>query len=173
MLSKWIIKTSERETGSPASHLSVLRRLSGQLFWRLILALTALRTQAPNPKARAVAALVAIQTQDCGPCLGICVRMALRDGCSREFVRSVLEGRVEELEPELQTVFHLARGVFAHDPGVTDWSEQVEHELGVDVRADVALTLAFTPIYPFLKRALGVATDRCLRPEAVIEEAAR
>ena len=169
MLSQLIIRTTEKETGASAAYLGLLRRLSGGLFWRLVLALGSLRTRAPHPQARAVASLVAIQSQDCGPCLEISVRFALRDGCSKELVGAVLHGNMEPLPPELQTVYRLAQAVYRHEPEVAELSELLEKQLGPKVRADVALTLAFTPIYPFLKRALGVATDRCLRPEALLE----
>lgn len=97
--------------------------------------------------------------------------MALRDGAERSAIEAVLERDPTRLSPPYRTVYELAQGVYGHAPEVVELSQRVEEELGHRVRADVALTLAFSPIYPFLKRALGIATDHCLNPKMLLTPA--
>lgn len=169
MLVSWIVKRSEKQTGSPAPHLKKLSRLSGPLFWRLILALSALRSRAPHVEARAVASLLAVLEQDCGPCLEIAVRMALQEGARDEVLEAVLAASPERLPAPLQAVYNLGRAVSERSAEVSRWSREVEQSLGAETLADVALALAFTPLFPRLKRALGVASEHCIRLDGLVE----
>ena len=169
MLSQWLLTQSERETGASVEYLRRLRSLSGKMFWRLMVALASLRTAAPNANARAIASILAILQQDCGPCLEIAVRFARRERADEDVLRAALGRQPEQLSPPLRAVYSLAQAVFEQSPEVTELSRQVELTLGRAVAADVALTLAFSPIYPTLKRALGVATSHCVRPLSLLE----
>ena len=171
MISEHIIRASERETASSGAHLRLLRRLSGGIFTRLLIAFTALRYKAPNPEARAVASLAAILRQDCGPCLEISVRFAKKDRVDNSIIRAVLTRQPEKLPSQLRNVYALAQAVYDHGPEVEELSEAIERDFGAATRADVAVTLAFTPTFPFLKRALGVVTAHCVRPETLLDAA--
>ncbi len=165
-LAKYLIAQTEKEIEAPAEYLSTLHKLWRGAFWRLVVALLALRTPAPDPTARGVAAVSSMLIQDCGPCLEISVRLALREGADRGIIAALLAR--ESLPEPYHTVYELAQGVYSHAPEVVELSALVEEQLGSKVRADIALTLAFSPIYPYLKRALGIATGHCLNPKTLL-----
>lgn len=171
MIAEHLIRATEKETASSGAHLRLLHRLSGGIFYRLMVAFAALRFRAPNPEARAIAGLAAILRQDCGPCLEISVRFARKDRVDDHLIRAVLSRQPEALPEPLRNVYALAQAVYDHSADVEELSAAIERDFGAATRADVALTLAFTPAFPFLKRALGVITSHCVRPETLLDAA--
>lgn len=169
MLHRLVIEQTEKETGSSAQYLSKLHGLSRRVFWRFVVAILCLRTKAPNVDARAVASVRAILLQDCGPCLEIAVRLAQAEGANIAVLRAVLADQPEELPENLRLVYQHAQAVDQHDSTVSELARQIEERFGPKVAADVALTLALAPVYPRLKRALGVATSHCVRPTSLVD----
>lgn len=61
-----------------------------------------------------VAQLVALQHEDCGPCLQITVNLAQTDGVDAWLIRAVLDGNRESLRDELRDVYDFTQMIVQH-----------------------------------------------------------
>lgn len=140
------------------AYLNDLRRhhLSGALKFALAMPLAMHRGGAPRD-ALAVARLVAVLHEDCGPCAQITIDQSLKAGVPPALLRQVLDGRTDELSPELAAVYRLADATVRADPMAGDLSREVERVLGRKTLASLALAIASVRLFPTVKRALGYA----------------
>lgn len=108
--------------------------------------------RALSPEAFFVSKIAAAQTEDCGPCTELNVRMAQECGVSDELLRQALSG--EGLSPELSELrdFCMAVATNAVRPGQVERIRQVH---GREALAELALSIASMRFYPCMKRALG------------------
>ncbi|MFA7640045.1 MAG: hypothetical protein WCY02_12115, partial [Parvibaculum sp.] len=76
-----VIALQERMTGESAEHMRDIHAGSPAVFWRLTLATALYNHQKALPRdISSVAAIAALRSEDCGPCVQIAVNMALRQG---------------------------------------------------------------------------------------------
>jgi alkylhydroperoxidase family enzyme len=115
----------------------------------------AFRGAAPDD-VRCVARVAAVQSEDCGPCLQLGVRMAVEAGVDKELIRTALQ-RPEALPPKMRRVYDFARAVAVNAPESAELREQVLADYGRDVVAELAVTIAAARVYPTIKRGFGLA----------------
>ena len=99
-----------------------------------------------------VSKIAAAQTEDCGPCTELNVRMAQEAGLSDEVIKSILKGT--GLKPELEQVRQFSISVAYNEvkPGQV---EEIRDRYGNAGLAELALSIASMRVYPCMKRALG------------------
>ena len=104
--------------------------------------------------AHIVARLSAMQSEDCGPCAQLTLRMAVEEGVSHEFLRTLLEapGRLPQ---DLQDVREHARYVVGRAEADPERLERLRRAYGNAGVAELALAITGARMYPALKRALG------------------
>lgn len=92
------IALQERMTGESAEHMRDIHAGSPAVFWRLTLATALYNHQKALPRdISSVAAIAALRSEDCGPCVQIAVNMALRQGVSPAILRIAATGAITEL----------------------------------------------------------------------------
>lgn len=105
-----------------------------------------------------VAQLVALQQEDCGPCVQIGVNLAKESGVDRRVIRAVLEADREALSEELATVFDFTRAVLATEDS-DDLRQTIRERYGERGLIELAYAIAASRIPPTVKRVLGFATS--------------
>lgn len=114
---------------------------------------------AATPAQVAVAHLVAAAYEDCGACLRIAKRQALKAGLSRAQIQAAIEDRTEPLADDLQLVHGLAKAVVEQASDAAALARQVAHQLGEKALTDLALAIAVARFFPTAKRGLGIAVS--------------
>ena len=107
-----------------------------------------------DPETYWIAKLAAMQVEDCGECLQLCVRMALENDVSRELIESVLQGG-SGLSDEMRELYDFSVNVAS--------ATSVEQELEARIQArfdqasllELGLCIATAKVYPTIKRASG------------------
>ena len=110
-----------------------------------------------TPEMLAVARLAATAVEDCGPCVQTSARIAREAGVDPLILRAVVEGRGDELPAPLARIERYARAVAGGADDANTLADALAHELGEDVRAELALAVATVRVFPTLKRGLGMA----------------
>lgn len=102
------------------------------------------------------AQLVAIQHEDCGPCLQITINLAQQHAVEPELIQAVLDGRTADLSQELADVYAFAESVVSanDDGGLRSRIKDLYGERGV---IELAFAIASARVPPTVKRALGYA----------------
>lgn len=111
-----------------------------------------------------VARLGAMVGEDCGDCVRVNARMAVRAGVGREVVQAAIEapGRLVPLLADVRGhAFDVTRGVVA-DGGRT---ARLQRALGADGFAELAVVLAGCRLFTTAKRALGFGQARVVTGE--------
>lgn len=102
---------------------------------------------------------VAVQSEDCGPCQQLLVTMATREGVSPKVIRALWQNDAQALGPELTLVVRWARAFTSPDPAhhatLDDDREALRQRYGDAGLTSLALAMAATRSFPFVKRALG------------------
>lgn len=163
----WLVSkrldAAERQLGVSVDYLRHLYRVSPGGFFKFarILPLAAYRRKLPAEPFH-VATLAAVKHEDCGTCVQIGVNMALRDRVPTAVIKATVEGRPEDLSPELADVYHFATSVACADGLETEPRERIRQRWGETALAEMALAIASCRTFPTLKRGLGYATS-CAR----------
>jgi hypothetical protein len=151
-----MLRKQEAMTGESADFIRDLRRASPGGFWRFVLFTPMARYRRVLPvEARAVAAIAASHSEDCGPCLQTTVNLATSEGVPPHIIRAAVQGDVAAMDERTGTAFAFARAVCAHDivseelrPKLIEWWG----ETGV---AELSLAICASRLFPTLKRGLG------------------
>lgn len=102
---------------------------------------------------------VAVQSEDCGPCQQLLVTMATREGVSAQVIRALWQNDAQALGPELALVVRWARACTSPDTAqharLDDDREALRQRYGDAGLTSLALAMAATRSFPFVKRALG------------------
>ena len=117
----------------------------------------ALRTAAPV-SAQFLACLGAVHAEDCGPCVQIYAREAVREGVNRAWVASALEGRLDELPEAEVLAFRFGQAVATGAEELDDLRGELVARLGEAAVVDLAIGAAAARFWPALKRGLGFAS---------------
>lgn len=152
------VALQERMTGESADHMRDVHAGSPAVFWRLTIATALLNHQKALPRdISSVAAIAALRSEDCGPCVQIAVNMALKQGVSPAIVRAAATGALAELSKDTRLAYDFAYAVAASDPRAEDLRALIEQHWGKAGLAEFALVIATVRTYPALKRAMGYA----------------
>ncbi|MEM7356879.1 MAG: hypothetical protein AAF657_39060 [Acidobacteriota bacterium] len=161
MLATLVERTIVRQERDFGQKMDYLRDIAGASLvgfakYALFIPMSRHRTAVAADVA-AVAWIVAMQHEDCGPCLQITVDHALAEGVDPQLVRATLAGDLNALATPLPEVYRYAEAVVTQDPKATALAERLEDLLGKKVLVDLALGIASARVFPTLKRALGHA----------------
>ncbi|WOO41766.1 carboxymuconolactone decarboxylase family protein [Rubellicoccus peritrichatus] len=121
-----------------------------------------------SPEAYFVANIATMQTEDCGSCLQLVVKMALEAGVSSEIVRGALN-KGAGLSTELELLHLFSVGVATNNL-VDGLQEQISELFGKEALVEIALCIAASRVYPSLKRALGYAGKSCSLVQIEVQE---
>jgi alkylhydroperoxidase/carboxymuconolactone decarboxylase family protein YurZ len=114
-----------------------------------------LHRHAASAEQVAMARLGGVMAEDCGPCVEIAARGALREGVARETVKSGLDGTLSA-GPARQA-FDFAQAIALQLPTVDELGEAIEAEYGRAVRTELTVAAATVRVHPAFKRGLGYA----------------
>ena len=149
---------SEREMGENLDFVRDIYHASPKAFLKFtqFIPLTRHRKQAP-PAAYFIARLVAVQAEDCGPCVQTAVNQALEAGVPRELVAAALAGDDATLGPKLSRVRRFAIAVARLDPTAEELRLELVQDYGQAAMVEIAICIATVRVFPALKRGLGRA----------------
>ncbi len=105
-----------------------------------------------------VAQLVALQQEDCGPCVQIGVNLAKDSGVASNVVQAVLDSDREKLSADLVTVFDFTKSVLATEDD-DSLRQSLRERYGERGLVELAYAIAGSRIPPTVKRVLGYATS--------------
>jgi len=150
------IVASEKDTGESADFMRDIFRVSRPAFWKFgLFMFLARHRRAASEEARAVAALVGVLAEDCGPCVQTVVNLARDAGVDRSLLQAVLDRRPQDLEPDLALIYQFAQSVVNSDPVAAEQSDKLKHLLGEEAVVDMSLAIACSRVFPTVKRGLG------------------
>jgi alkylhydroperoxidase family enzyme len=146
----------EARTGESADYVRDMLDHAPGGFWRFAGFLPLAAHHAALPKdAYHVARIVAMQQQDCGPCLQTVVVLAERDRVPAATLRATLEGRWAALPDELPKVADYTHAVVTRDVRINDRRQELVASLGLPAVTELALAIAAAQVFPTIKRAMG------------------
>ncbi len=105
-----------------------------------------------SPEVFFVSKIASAQTEDCGPCTELNVRMAQEAGVGDNIIRCTLSGNGLSDELEAVRQFSIAVAFNEVKPGQV---EEMKDAYGREGLAELALCIASMRVYPCMKRALG------------------
>jgi hypothetical protein len=160
---RWFIRrgldAQERKLGESMDYLRHIVDTSSLAFLRFACIMPFANSRKVLPKeAWYVAQIVALQHEDCGPCLQIAVNLALQDQVDAGLIRAALDGDKTRLSGEMTDVY--------------DFSQATTQSSGTDVEAlrevlrtrygdrgliELAYAIASSRVPPTVKRVLGYA----------------
>ena len=101
--------------------------------------------------------IIATLHEDCGPCTQLNLAMATEAGVDAPILAAIVSGDDAALDADTLLACQHARAVLNQDPSAHDWHERVQARFGERGLMTLALAIAWTRVYPTLKRALGSA----------------
>ena len=110
-----------------------------------------------------VAQIVALQQEDCGPCVQIGVNLAKQSGVATAVVGAALDGAPESLSPELADVYQFTKSVISANDNET-LRQTLRQRYGERGLIELAYAIASSQIPPTVKRALGYAKSCSIVP---------
>ncbi|WP_292937091.1 hypothetical protein [Noviherbaspirillum sp.] len=157
---KWIARRRlaafERAFDYDASYIRDLLDTSWKAFSRFVpvMKMSSHREGLPLD-AWYAAKVVAIRSEDCGPCTQLTVTMAEREGVSARLLRAVFDNDEKAMGPDVTLAVRYARAVLAHDLEADGLREQIAARWGQRAVVSLALSIAAAKVYPTMKYALG------------------
>lgn len=107
-----------------------------------------------SPEVFWIAKLAAIETEDCGQCLQLNVRLALEDGVPKTVIQSALNGG-GGLQGDLRDVYEYAEGVASGRPMPAGLEERIHARFDKGQLLEIGLSVASAKVFPTIKRASG------------------
>ena len=104
-----------------------------------------------------VAQIVAVQGEDCGPCLQITVNLAQIDGVDVDVIAAALAGDTTQLSKELSEVYSFAHSIVNSDTDPDALRQMLRRRYGDRGLIELAYAMASGRIPPTVKRVLGYA----------------
>ena len=114
-----------------------------------------LHRHAASAEQIAMARLGGVMAEDCGPCVEIAARGALREGIARETVQAALDGKLPA--GAAKQAFDFAQAIALQLLTVDELGEAIEAEYGRAVRIELTVAAATVRVHPAFKRGLGYA----------------
>jgi hypothetical protein len=137
--------------------------------------LTAGKKDAPVDALYA-ASIAAAVSEDCGPCAQLVVNMALKEGVSPQTIGALLRGDLEMASPDAELGFRYGVAVAQNTIDAVQLSEEAEKRFGKRGAIALSFAVAFSRVYPTVKRGLGhgaaCAKIKVAKDTIVLKEAA-
>lgn len=158
---RWLLhrklNAEAKKLGESVDYLHHVVDVSPAAFLRFCTILPFANSRKVLPKnAWFVAQIVALQAEDCGPCLQIGVNLARQSGVDSALLRAVVDGNVHDMPPEMVDVLQFTRSVIAANDDDT-LRETLRQRYGERGLIELAYAIAGSRIPPTVKRALGYA----------------
>lgn len=152
-----LIRNMERRYSYDAAYMHEILDTSPRAMVKLLLAqgMNLHHEGLPQPAWHA-ARIVTASHEDCGPCTQLVVDFALAAGVERDVLRAVVAGDYQRLPADALLGARFAEAVLANaDTGPV--RNEVMQRFGRQGVVSLAYAIAFTRVYPTLKRAMGYA----------------
>ncbi len=152
------IRSTEKKLGEPLDYMRQMYAEAPDAFWQFVKVAKASGYRNKLPAAPfAVARLVAVKHQDCGPCVQTCVNLAKEDGVEPSVLKATLAGKIDELPETLRDVYRFAEAVAADTGEEELYRERLQQVFGAEAMIELAMAIALCQTYPILKRGMGYA----------------
>lgn len=159
---KTSLESFENHYGYDASYLHELMEVSPEGYEAFSgFATMGMFRKSLSPEVFFVSKIATSQTEDCGPCTELNVRMAQKAGVSDDIIRGGMSGQGLTAELEAVRLFSIAVAFNEVKPG------QIEEMIdcyGREGLAELALSIASMRVYPCMKRALGFDQSCAVTP---------
>jgi alkylhydroperoxidase family enzyme len=148
----------ERDLGEPMDYLRHMVRASLRSFLDFAFrSPTAWNRRRLPAEPYHIARLVAVRSEDCGPCVQTAVTIALKDGVRSDVLRAIVGGRPETLDAELFDVYAFSLAVAENTGDEERYRDALRERYGDEGLVELALAIAGARMYPVIKRTLGYA----------------
>ena len=152
-----LIDSAEKKFGENMDYMRDIANASPTAFYKFALfMLFASHRKAAPVEAQYLAAIGALQHEDCGPCLQIAVNQALAQGVAPEILSAAIAGG-HALDPDHRLYLDFGRAVSANAPEAEELRLKVAERLSAPAMVDLAIAIASARVFPTLKRGLGHA----------------
>jgi hypothetical protein len=154
-LNRWIGKF-ERTWKYDASYLRELVDIDprAMLAFGKVRAISDYRKDVP-PAAYTAAGIVAVMSEDCGPCTQLGIDMAERGGVDPAVLRAVVARDFAAMPYEVALAARFAEATLSRAPEADDLREEVVRQFGKRGLVSLAFAILSARMYPTLKYALG------------------
>ena len=101
------------------------------------------------------AGIVAVMSEDCGPCTQLCIDMAERQGVDPAMLRAVVARDFQAMPFEVALAVRFTEATLRHAPQADDLREEVVRHWGRRGLVSLAFAMLAARMYPTIKYALG------------------
>jgi len=105
--------------------------------------------------AQAAAGIIAVMSEDCGPCTQIGIDMAQRAGVDPAVLRAIVARDFAAMPFDVALAARFAEASLRHAPEADDLREEVVRRFGRRGLVSLAFAMVAARLYPTLKYALG------------------
>lgn len=154
-LKRWIGKF-ERAWNYDASYMRELVDIDPQaiLAFGKVRAIGEYRKDVPLA-AYSAAGIVAVMSEDCGPCTQLGIDMAERGGVDPAVLRAIVARDFAAMPYEVALAARFAETTLRHAPEADDLREEVVRQFGKRGLVSLSFAMLAARMYPTLKYALG------------------
>lgn len=154
------LDTEEKKLGESMDYLRHIVDVSPTAFVRFASIMPFANSRKVLPKeAWYTAQFVALQQEDCGPCLQIAVNQARKDLVSVETIQAILAGEASHLSEELAEVFEFTKTIVEAQDDPANLRDTLKERYGDRGLIELSYAIASSRIPPTVKRVLGYATS--------------
>jgi hypothetical protein len=101
------------------------------------------------------AGIVAVVSEDCGPCTQLTIEMAERGGVDPAILRAVVARDYQKMPYEVALAVRFTEATLRHAPQADDLREEVVRQWGERGLVSLSFAMLAARMYPTLKYALG------------------
>lgn len=159
---RWFVRrklaAEEKKLGGSLDYLRHIVGVSRSAFLRFAGIMPFANSRRDLPKdVWYTAQLIAVQHEDCGPCLQITVNLARKDGVDPGLIQAVLNGDRDQLPSDLSDVCEFAHLMVTNSDTADTLREAMRTRYGDRGVIELAYAIAAGRIPPTVKRVLGYA----------------
>jgi hypothetical protein len=107
------------------------------------------------PAVYCAAGIVAVMSEDCGPCTQLAIDMAQRAGVDPAILRAVVARDLKGMPDDVALAVRFAEASLRHAPEADDLRTEVVRRFGKRGLVSLAFAITAARLYPTLKYALG------------------
>jgi hypothetical protein len=107
------------------------------------------------PAVYTAAGLVAVMSEDCGPCTQLAIDMAQRGGVDPAILRAVVARDLRAMPEDVALAVRFVETSLRHAPEADDLREEVLRRFGKRGLVSLAFAMTAARLYPTLKYAMG------------------
>jgi uncharacterized lipoprotein YbaY len=155
LLRRWLAKF-ERTWNYDAGYMRELIDVDprAMLAFGKVQGLTKYRKDVP-PAPYCAAGVVALMTEDCGPCTQLAIDMAEKEGVDPAILRAVVARDYAAMPYDVALAVRFTEASLRHAPQADDLRDEVVRQFGQRGLISLSLAMVAARTYPTLKYALG------------------